>query len=314
MPSQEETEVRPIESTGEQSAKSVVPQADPLVPSPSTEESVTTYIERTLTEEDANVSLLAPQTPGTKDEPNVEAVGNETDSNGMEKVIGNRSPDTQGPSKEVDQADVVREVSSCPTKSEYFQTDISDFEDLLDSPRAEPVKDQATLKSMDFGTAISTENTRSSAPELIAGVVTLTTPKLPDPSRPHSASAQTLIRKYFTKTTPPILPVGHATVAFNEHQVHSVLLAVSDETAITSSRLMKNMPEEAMRIRARLRHGTPGLNRQRVLCFRSKSASSVADASQSGDETEGYSSGVLRALKMILTLSTLSKRDQILQP
>ena len=73
----------------------MVPRADPLVPSPSTDKSVTAYIERTLTEEDPDVSLLKPQTPGTRDEPNAEAVGKESDSNAMENVIGTRTPDTQ---------------------------------------------------------------------------------------------------------------------------------------------------------------------------------------------------------------------------
>ena len=145
---------------------------------------------------------------------------------------------------------------------------------------------------MDFGTAIGTENTRSSVPELIKGEVTLATPKLPDPSRSLSASPRTLIRKYFTETTPPILPAGHATVMFNEHQVHSVLRVVSDDTVITSLHLMKNMLEEAMRIGARFRDGTPGPRCTQVHCFRNKSASSVADGSQSGDETGAYSSRV----------------------
>ena len=124
---------------------------------------------------------------------------------------------------------------------------------------------------MDFGTTIGTEATHSSEPEFTGGLPPITTPNTPSPSRPLSASSRTLIRKHFTESCPILLPMGNATLAFNEHQVHSVLLAVSDESVRTSFHLMKNLLEETMRIGARFRDGPPGPSRQRAYCLRRRS-------------------------------------------
>ena len=140
---------------------------------------------------------------------------------------------------------------------------------------------------------VEEEGDRTSVPELSGGFPNLTLPRPPSPSRPLSASARTLIRKYVTEKTPPSLPAGHATVVFNEQQVHSVPGAVSDETVITFLHLIKSILEEAMRIGARFREGTLGPSRQRVHCFRGRSPSSVGDGSQSEDGTGGYTSGAL---------------------
>ena len=108
-------------------------------------------------------------------------------------------------------------------------------------------------------------------------------PKLFSPTRPLSASARTLINQHSSETSPSILPVGHATVAFNQGQVHSILRAVSTETITSSLHQMKNILEEAIRVGVRSQ-GTPqGSGKQRIKCFRTRSNSPGPYGQDSGE-------------------------------
>ena len=113
------------------------------------------------------------------------------------------------------------------------------------------------------------------------------------PSRPLSASACTIIRQHFADTTPSILPMGHATVAFNANQVDSILRAVSNETITSSICQMKNMLEAAIRVEEGSQGGSSGQGRQRIKCFRKQSYESETDGRESYIGTEGYTSGAL---------------------
>ena len=219
-----------------------VSQTEVLAPCPSTEDSVTAYIERTLMSlseagNDLGVSLLPPQTSRTSDKPDNHGAEKKSGSNAMEKVMDTQSQGTQETNNAVDLTEVASEVSFCQRKVDYFQTDTSDIDDLIDSSGAEPTKEQPTLVPMDFRPKLGIETTHSFAPQFTGGMSPVTTPRPPSPSRPLSASARAFIRKYFTESSPTIHPTGHATVAFNEHQVHFVLRAVSDESVITSLHL-----------------------------------------------------------------------------
>ena len=210
----------------------------------------------------------------------------------MEKVVDKQV--TSGPETKTIAAEleVGSEVGSSVRRIDCFQTDTSDFGELLDNSGAEPVKEQPVLIPAVFGITVGEESQQSPVPELTGGVPVLTTPS---PSGPISASARTLIRKYVTENTPSILPSGHVTVAFNEEQVQTILPAVSDETVITSLNLMKNILGEVMRIGARFRDGRPGPSRQRLHCFRGRSASTAGDGSQSEDGAGGYTSSAFSA-------------------
>ena len=87
--------------------------------------------------------------------------------------------------------------------------------------------------------------------------------------------------------------MGHATVAFNQGQVHSILRAVSTETIASSLHQLKNILEEAIRVGFRSQ-GTPqGPGKQRIKCFRKQTDSPGPDGQDSDVGTEGYTSGVL---------------------
>ena len=121
----------------------------------------------------------------------------------------------------------------------------------------------------------------------------VSSPKLFSPTRPLSASARTLINQHFSETNPSILPVGHATVAFNQGQVHSILSAVSTETITSSLHQMKIILEEAIRVGIRSQGTQQGLGKQRIKCFRKQFDSPGPDGQDSDVGTEGYTSGAL---------------------
>ena len=118
-------------------------------------------------------------------------------------------------------------------------------------------------------------------------------PEALSPSRPLSASARTIIRQQFADTTPSILPMGHATVAFNVNQVDSILRAMSNETITSSLYQMKKILEAAIRVGERSQGGSSGQGRQRIKCFRKQSEESETEGHESDIGTEGYTSGAL---------------------
>ena len=88
-----------------------VPQTDIFAPSPSTEESVTAFIERTLMSldqagEDLDVPLLAPQASCTNDGPYNCDIVKVSDSNAIQKVLNTQPQEIQELSKAVDQTEV----------------------------------------------------------------------------------------------------------------------------------------------------------------------------------------------------------------
>ena len=120
-----------------------------------------------------------------------------------------------------------------------------------------------------------------------AGLPDVSSPKLFSSTRPLSASARTLNNQHFSETNPSILPVGHATVAFNQGQVHSILRAVSTETITSSLHQMKNILEEAIRVGDRSQGTSQGPGKQRIKCFRKQADSPGPDGQDSDIGTEG---------------------------
>ena len=196
------------------------------------------------------------------------------------------------------------------TKVDYFQTDTSDVEELLDSSGAETTKASPIIlipveKSSTTGSKVSKEAEHTSGGGIAAS-------KFLSPTRPLSASARTLINQHFTETNPSILPVGHSTVVFNQGQVHSILRAVSSETLVSSVHLMKNMLEEAMRIGARSKGGSQGTGRQKVKWFRKQPEGSEGGGQDSDPGTEGYTSGALSSDDEFVINSQRRTREAII--
>ena len=89
--------------------------------------------------------------------------------------------------------------------------------------------------------------------------------------------------------------MGHATVAFNQGQVHSILRAVSTEIITSSLHQMKNILEEAIRVGVRSQATQQGPSKQRIKCFRKQSDSPGQDGHDSDVGTEGYTSKALKS-------------------
>ena len=247
-------------------------------PSPSTDESISAYIERQLQTlgcqgTGLDISSLPPTTS---------AIVNNTPEPTAEKVsesepipqVATGSADKESPEVETERmTDIFSEAGFSVTKADYFQTDTSDIEELLDSSGAETAKESPFLIAIEAQSATGSEARKETEQLTSAGLPGDSFPKLFSPTRPLSASARTLINQHFSKTNPSILPVGHATVAFNQGQVHSILRAVSTGTITSSLHQMKNILEEAIRVENRSQCTQQGLGKQRIKCFRKQSDS-----------------------------------------
>ena len=188
-----------------------------------------------------DISFLPPTTSAIVDnalEPTAEKV---SESEPIPQVA-TESADKESHEVEAERAtDIVSETGFSATKADYFQTDTSDIEELLDSSGAETAKEPPFLIAIETQSATGSEARKETEQLSSAGLPDVSSPKLFSPTRPLSASARTLINQHFCETNPSILPVGHATVAFNQGQVHSILRAVSTETITSSLHQMKNI-------------------------------------------------------------------------
>ena len=250
--------MRPINSKGAEGGTARVAPT----PSPSTDESISAYIERTIRtlgcqDTALDITFLPPTNliaNRDSQEPEIEKV---SESDPISQVAAEHCERAVIEGESDKQTDINSETAFSITKVDYFQTDTSDVEELLDSSGAEAAKGSPILTPVEklstTGSEVSKEAEHTSAGGLAAS-------KFLSPTRPLSASARTLINQHFTETNPSILPVGHLTVAFNQGQVHSILRAVSSETLVSSVHLMKNMLEEAMQIGAR----SQGVHKGRV--------------------------------------------------
>ena len=287
--------------------------------SASTDESISAYIERQLQNlgcQDTGlaISFLPPTTSAVVShapESNTEKV---SESEPIPQVTTG-SRDKESPETEIERGnDAVSEAGFSVTKADYFQTDTSDAEELLDSSGAETIKEPPFLIALDALSSTGTEVHEEAKPSTSAELPNISSPKLFSPTRPLSASARTLINQHFNETNPSILPVGHATVAFNQGQVHSILRAVSTETITSSLHQMKNILEEAIRVGIRSQ-GTPqGSGKQRIKIFRKQSGSPGSGAEDSDVGTEGYTSGALSSEDEFVINSQRTGKDLNINP
>ena len=106
-----------------------------------------------------------------------------------------------------------------------------------------------------------------------------------------SPSGREVIRKYFSKNVPVELPPGHSTVAFSESQVHAVLRTIADESVLSSFHMMKSLL-------VKVTEGIP-LNKKpsRNIPRRSATPGPGQESSSGGEsasaDSDGYTSGAI---------------------
>ena len=289
-------------------------------PSPSTDESISAYIERQLQNlgcQDTGlaISFLPPTTSAVVDNVLKPATEKASESEPIPHVATGPA-NKESPEFETGRTtDIASEAGFSVTKADYFQTDTSDNEELLDSSGAETVKQSPFLLTIETESATGSETRKGTDQLSSAGLPGVSSPKFFSPTRPLSASARTLINQHFSETNPSILPVGHATVAFNHGKVHSILRAVSTETITSSLHQMKNILEEAIRVGVRSQGASQGPGKQRIKCFRKQTDSPGPDGQDSDIGTEGYTSGALSSEdEFVINSQRTDKEFNVIRP
>ena len=294
-------------------------RTDPT-PSPSTDESISAYIERQLQTlgcqgTGLDISFLPPTTSAIVDNA-LEPTAEKASESEPIPQGGTGPADKESPAFATERAiDIASEAGFSVTKADYFQTDTSDVEDLLDSSAAETVKESPFLFTIQTQSATVSETRKETEQLSSAGLPDVSSPKLLSPTRPLSASVRTLINQHFSETNPSILPVGHATVAFNQGQVHSILRAVSTETITSSLHQMKNILEEAIRVGVRSQGTSQRSGKQRIKCSRKQADSPGPNGQDSDIGTEGYTSGALSSEdEFVINSQRAGKEPNIIPP
>ena len=218
--------------------------------SPSTEESFTTYVERTL----VNISATeeqspdtCPATPSEKEKEERETVSTKSSESQRIEVVPSGQKDSIEVSDTLQaQLDTASETSRQPQQVDYFPTDISEIEDLIDIAGVDTQKQtQAAAVYSD----IFESNENSQGVCRYTSDVECTKTELPTVSQPKqlSTKGRTLIRQCFSGTIPIVLPMDHLVVAFTESQVQNMLGALADEYVLSSIHAMRTLMNEAMR-------------------------------------------------------------------
>ena len=122
-----------------------------------------------------------------------------------------------------------------------------------------------------------------------------------------TVKGRSVIRKYFTETTPVQLAPGHTTVVSNEDQIHTILRTVAEESVISSYHMMKSLqlhttsgdPQDKNRSLPR-RCATPA---------RQVYESSGDESSLGGHTTDGYTSGAINSDEDPYQLGSISGTD-----
>ena len=122
--------------------------------SPSTDESISAYIERTLQTlgcqgTGLDITFLPPTDPVGNIESQELETEKASESDPIPQVAADQGEKTLTEEESVRQTDVNSEAGFSTTKVEYFQTDTSDVEELLDSSGAETTKNPPILIPLD---------------------------------------------------------------------------------------------------------------------------------------------------------------------
>ena len=141
----------------------------------------------------------------------------------MTKVLG--EPGSSLPTKlhSDKRVETISEVSLFRAKVDYFQTDTSEAEDVLDSAGTVPACNQPNVLDSGFGELTSSEQQFPHTPEANDTANLSANSRILGDKQQLSASGRTLLRKYFSETELISLLMGHPTVAFSERQIQIFL-------------------------------------------------------------------------------------------
>ena len=274
------------------SSTQVIPQ-ETLTPSPSTEESVSAYVERTLQE-------LGPQHE-VRFNPTIEAESTEPTPeqtipkasvlDAIDKLIEGNEGQPDGLVETETHEEEMSEEGQFKLKADYFQTDTSSVEELYDSAGAD-----TTTRKLTFIASGVADPEEEGQEDLNTGRLAETSSVFTRVRQSKEKTGLTvpgraLLKKYFNEAPPVHLPVGHRTLALSEPQVHALLKVVSDEAVSSSLHTMHSLVNEALKAGSRMNRewAVPGGSR----APRTNSESSAEDTSRGGHTTDDYTSGAL---------------------
>ena len=169
-------------------------------PSPSTGESISAYIERQLQAlccqgTELDITFL----------PSTASAVNKGIPEKATKMVSESEPIPQVVSETTDKVllevdsdrltDINSEAGFSVAKVDYFQTDTSDVEELLDSSGAETTEESPFLIPIDKSSTTGSESNKETEHPIPAGLPVISTTKPLSPTRPLSASARTFINQ-----------------------------------------------------------------------------------------------------------------------
>ena len=270
------------------------PDSNQSSSSGNTEESVTSYAEKTLRalagdDPSLDISFLPPL---AQPEVRTAGPGKVSQSIGFERLGEETSSFDQmqpGTSKETGNY-----FESHDKAKSYFTSDISGAGELLDEMGTEGTRKRPTSSITCTELPFAAESTSG---QDISGTEPVSTKsgtrevKLPGQ---FSANGQAVLRKHFSSSAPIELPKGHNTISFSEPQIHAVLKTISDETVKSSIHAMRSLVLHAVYGAGKQ---TPGQFRKSmvrgVLPTQGGPSSSGADTESEGGITDDYTSGAL---------------------
>ena len=261
--------------------------------SPSTEESVSNYVERKLQEmgQQPEAQILPHLDAEKESLPPAPEIPKTSVSDAIIKAftiiesLPEDGTDVDRPEEEMS------ETGRFKLKADFFQTDTSEVKDLYDNAGADTTANNPTL------VASTLVDPDGSGPEDLGGgqiddISSLVArARLSKDTSSLTVPGRALLKNYFAEAPTVRLPIGHRTLALSEPQVHTLLKVVSDEAVASSLRTVQALVSDTLRAGGRLYSGAvvPRGTRQ----ARSLSESSGDDPSRGRHTTDGYTSEAL---------------------
>ena len=258
----------------------------------STDESVTAFIERTVS------SYRAPQLEQT-DQTVTErflVAAKKSESEPLMITVGQATTEANSNHEEVE--------TEAPAKGGFY-LDTSDVEELYESSGVDLLSAKPGTFTLDPDVFPSLDDELHQSSGNSDAEQALYWTKVMTADRQLTPSGGEAIRKCFTTNVPVELPAGHATVAFSENQVHTIFRTIADESVISSFQMMKSLVikvTEGIPLDKRLsrnvprRASTPGPGYESSLGGESTAA-----------ESDGYTSGAINSDEDLRSIETASE-------
>ena len=137
------------------------------------------------------------------------------------------------------QLGVFRKLPRPNSHSDFFANDTSQVEDLIDSEIVLGVTNRAA-SSITVSEILTTQDEGGfGIPGFSDEAQPSTSYAAPKIADQLSANGRAVLRMFFAKASPVVIPMGHPTVAFTEPQIHAILRTISSKTVQFSVRVMK---------------------------------------------------------------------------